>query len=111
MAFMQPEYYSGGYDIVETTDGETFYVMPGDDYPDNAEMDADGNVDCETVSGVLWQLSAPGYMDCTDWTPARSMEDAREDLSGTYDVCADCGDDLDETSPEGVQCADCKGDN
>ena len=34
----------------------------------------------------LARLSAPGYMDCTDWTVFKMREDAEEFLRNEYDV-------------------------
>lgn len=33
----------------------------------------------ELCTGWLWRLSAPGYLDCTDWSAADSEEEAARD--------------------------------
>ena len=47
------------------------------------------------VPGYFARLSAPGYLDCTDWHgPYKTLAEAREHLSAIYDVDPDTGDDL-----------------
>lgn len=64
----------------------------------------------ERVTGKYWaRLSAPGYLDATDWDgPHDTEEAAKHALSEQYDVCSECGEDMDEQ--EGDTCASCKGD-
>ena len=43
------------------------------------------------------RLSAPGYMDCTEWEgPFLSVHEAMVSLSDHFDLCEECGADLDE---------------
>lgn len=44
----------------------------------------------ENVKGYGARLSAPGYLDCTEWTVFDTEEEAREYLAETYpDDCED----------------------
>lgn len=59
--------------------------------PDGVE----GLADAEHVSGYFARLSAPGYMDCTDWGgPFDSTREAEEYLAETY------GSDLDDDADD-----------
>jgi len=49
----------------------------------------------EPVSGYGARLSAPGYMDCTDWTVHESEGEARASLADMYDLCPTCLNELD----------------
>ncbi len=44
----------------------------------------------ERVDGYLWRLSAPGYMDCTEWTRGESVADCVAECMAMY------GDEFDE---------------
>ena len=47
--------------------------------------------------GYVARLSAPGYMDCTEWEgPFGSVEEAMASLADHFDICEECGGDLDE---------------
>lgn len=99
MAFMEKQEYIGRYYEIETENGTTFLpadvcgtldgcevgVMyePIDDVREDADWDnwqdwvsqvrdyIDGFriLSISAQDGTLYRLSAPGYMDCTDWTP------------------------------------------
>lgn len=51
----------------------------------------------EFVRGKYWgHLSAPGYMDQTEWDgPHDTLEEAKESLADAYDCCPECGDEHD----------------
>lgn len=82
MAFMELEIESafGAVECV-TEHGVTFYVpsyFAGEDLQDFAPEYAIGRI-VETrplLSGYLARLSAPGYLDCTDWVWASSKREA-----------------------------------
>jgi hypothetical protein len=101
VAFMEPQYYGGRVAEIETLDGQTHY-MPQDVW-DDLETDAleEAHATVEAVyifpagHRILSRLSAPGYMDCTDWTPHKSMEAAREAFRQDG-IDPDTGDPLDE---------------
>jgi hypothetical protein len=49
----------------------------------------------ELVTGWFCRLSAPGYMDCTDWSgPFETEQEARDHIAETYDVDPETGDDV-----------------
>lgn len=48
-------------------------------------------VTIERASGWWSRLSAPGYLDCTDWQgPYKTEREALDDLAKTHDVCPEC---------------------
>lgn len=92
--------------IVETTHGSE--VIPDgfvsearvdlmSDYCEGRVVDlGDGEADARFVEGWFCRLSAPGYMDCTDWSgPFRTQVDARLYLADTYDIDPYNGEDAD----------------
>lgn len=89
-SFMKPEIISTAYVQVETTHGtevvldfkvgatagEMRVFLSGDPLdPDDVP---------EIKGGTLARMSAPGYMDCTEWTPFESTEEAFEYLIEHY---------------------------
>ena len=54
------------------------------------------NRECYTideVTGYSGRLSAPGYMDCTEWMgPYDSAEEARRAVIETFELCPACED-------------------
>lgn len=77
MAFMEFEWEPAPY--IEAELGWESYFAP--------EYLADAPEGAETTrheTGGLWRLSAPGFLDCTDWTPAESEEAAREEAAELY---------------------------
>lgn len=99
MAFTTPVYENAPFFEIVEKNGECYFIPVLADVPKGAKV-------IKHKTGILWRLSANGYMDCTDWTPAADMATARKDCSDTYDVCADCGEDMGET--DGFQCSNCK---
>lgn len=97
MAFMRPHYTNEPFHIGENSRGETVMV-PADVYGSLRRfMD-----ECEIKPGDaqeirerwFYRLSAPGYMDATDWTgPFPTLADARADCAHTWEVDPDTGDD------------------
>lgn len=95
MAFMEPEIYHGTAWCVETETG--CYYVPTDVEPDGrgeqlAQYAPEGllcanpTIICVTrVTGWLGRLSAPGYLDCTDWCMFDSEQDAIDALSDEDD--------------------------
>ena len=48
-------------------------------------------------AGYVARLSAPGYMDCTEWEgPFDTAKEARASLAESFDLCEECGEELDE---------------
>jgi hypothetical protein len=99
MAFMIPEYVRAPFLVCEDRRGEgqavPADVMSREAFALECEIDAK---DVDLIEDKWWsRLSAPGYMDCTDWHgPFESEESARAALSKWYDVDPDTGDDLGE---------------
>ena len=91
MSFMSPYTYEGPYSVITNKIGESFIVP---DHVDFGSAEADDATAIEHKDGLIWHLSASGYMDQTDWQEAASMDDARADCEAMYDVCFDCGEDL-----------------
>jgi hypothetical protein len=51
----------------------------------------------ERKRGIYCRLSAPGYMDCTEWAgPFETIEEAQEHIRDMYDVDPETGEDLEE---------------
>lgn len=83
------------YLAVTTENGETTY-LPGDLFHgDPAELTADDAAEyvdgvpteievCH--EGVLWRMTAPGYLDATEWTPVASEEDAEKEARDEYEM-------------------------
>ncbi len=112
MSFMQPEIAHGKWIAAETTVGTEYIPQDvvgklealanvGDeintDPPEHGDTIAklrpylEGDLQsAEVVEGFGARLSAPGYMDCTDWTVLVSREEAVEHLADTYDRCRTC---------------------
>jgi hypothetical protein len=101
MPFMTPKYDHGGYYAVETTHGTE--CVPAslvglhatiEDLIDYTEGNPHEDQDIEFKAGVGVRLSAPGYMDCTDWSFFATEDEAREYVKDTYEVDPDSGEDL-----------------
>ena len=90
MAFMEPNYSNETFVRIENKYGESIFVIQS--YED---LGADETI-VETYKGKwFYQLSAPGYMDQTDWSgPYDTEDEAREALSQEFDCDPDTGDDL-----------------
>lgn len=90
MAFMQPQYTTEPFITYEDGAGESI-AIPLEYF--NSD-DAHRNV--ERIDDKHWcRLSAPGYMDCTDWEgPFDSLEEAKEHITNTFMVDADTGAEL-----------------
>ena len=99
MAFMQPDIYYGSYYEIDTTEGIALIPLSASGMVDSLEdlrdyysgevMDED-SVSLEVQEGWLYRLSAPGYMDCTEWSVADTKQEAKDSLNEMY------GDDEDE---------------
>lgn len=111
MAFMVPEYLTRRAWHVDTrTEGNLpfFAVTPFDANGADDETLVAWFADligcepediCEVTRddypGIYVRLSAPGYMDCTEWSgPYATEAEAREYLTDSYDVDPDTGEDL-----------------
>lgn len=92
MAFMKPEYYHGEF-ITVLVDDEYEAGFPAEyyskaDWPKGHEVDREG--------GWYVRLSAPGYLDCTDWCgPFETKEEARREAVEQFEADPDTGELLD----------------
>ena len=94
MGFMQPEIYHGDYFEVDTTCGTETVPVDVIGRTMNVHVDAllnylegrplDSEELCEVKTGWLARLSAPGYLDCTDWSAHDTEEEARDYLVEMY---------------------------
>ncbi|MNK49863.1 hypothetical protein D3C87_687280 [compost metagenome] len=96
MAIMKPQVYQGDYFAVNTSQGTE--VVTADDvgrtcathveallnYLSGTPDDADEL--CELKNGWLARMSAPGYLDCTDWTAYPTEAAARAALDDMFDT-------------------------
>lgn len=94
MGFMQKEIYFDTYFEVETSIGTE--IVPGDlignitqiradhfiEYLEGDPLDPDELI--EPQSGWLARLTAPGYMDCTEWTVHKTEKEAYDYLEEMY---------------------------
>lgn len=114
MGFMKPEYREGLWLEVLEADGGITYI-PADLFtriPDEAALEPyirgisnaldehDPTTLYNVVRGVGGRLSAPGFLDATDWFVVATKEQARNYLSQTYDVDPDTGTPLPEETED-----------
>jgi hypothetical protein len=90
MAFMVPQY-------IEASERYPMFVYDGE--APSPERDDTNATECERVTaGVFFRLSAPGYMDCTDWSgPYDTLDEAKAECERMFDCDPETGDDLDES--------------
>lgn len=91
--FMQPEIIHTPYWEVSANRGET-HIVPANVCDDPAHLqtyvegriarDEDGQVIADRKVGYLARLSAPGYLDCTEWSAFATQVDAEVYLIETY---------------------------
>jgi len=98
MPFMVPQIVLDDWYCVETSNGTE--VVPLDvcldaenatDLRDYLEGEVDENSEMEMTRKYGARLSAPGYLDCTDWSLCDSEDEARRYLEEVYEVCSYCG--------------------
>lgn len=90
MAFMVPVYTNEPFAIMANEHGE------GCSVPLEYASDQEGYSITETTQDKWFcRLSAPGYMDCTDWDgPFDTLSEARCAIQATFAVDPDTGDEL-----------------
>lgn len=94
MSHMKPQVVFDEWWEVETDDGTVFipFDLIGDnpipiDFLKYIESDKPPAPDAyEIVNGYGARLSAPGYLDCTEWTVFDTENQARQHLKEMYDV-------------------------
>jgi len=93
--FMVPQYEQGFWYEIETSCGGV--AIPADlvgnspspaDFHDYIEGEYASH---EKVEGVGARLSAPGYMDCTEWAVFGSLDEAKQHIEDTYEVNPETG--------------------
>ncbi len=87
-SFMEPEVFkSDGWEI-ETSRGTYFLpseVEPTPEHPEDFEQYVDGKpTSFKKISGWFGRMSAPGYLDSTDWTFGKSQMEVEEELEHYY---------------------------
>lgn len=93
MAFMIPYYTDESFVVVENKHGESRLVPA--EYA--GDIDSDETVTERYDGKWFCHLTAPGYVDQTDWDgPFDTEEEARDHIRDTYDVDPDTGDDLED---------------
>lgn len=74
--------------VSNTAEGDILSPESCAEFPGNAEAAEAYGVDpedVETLFGWFCRLSAPGYMDCTDWSgPYESEEEAAQELLSMF---------------------------
>jgi len=87
-AHMQPEVCYESWWVLDGLPGT--YVYPAQHFTEDQARfaynihDRDDVAECEMVTGFGARLSAPGYLDCTDWAVFDTMKEAAEYLIDTY---------------------------
>lgn len=80
--FMRPHIY-GPIDVVVWSDDEGFHILPADDAAD-CDIDPDAEDYAVLPGHYIGRLSAPGYMDCTDWHYGASYNAVADKLIDYY---------------------------
>lgn len=78
--FMKPQILLGDWALVEMGNGETVITPKG--YEDTLDQDEIDSIEYGHCYGA--RLSAPGYLDCTDWSLYETFELAAESLIEMY---------------------------
>lgn len=86
MPFMQPEFSNEGFSLLSVGSGEEVWI------PTCHLSETDGTVLKVSENGTWFsRLSAPGYLDATEWNgPYSSEAAARTGLANVYGVCETC---------------------
>lgn len=95
MGFMQMEVIEAEMVRVDRN-GETIYYGPRDEAEDIQQGD-----EVEIVGKYGARLSAPGYLDCTDWCAGETEDEAVKAVDDLFDLCPKCHDNHD-----GEECGD-----
>ena len=91
MAFMEPQYDQGIYVRCEDEEGGESLIPLSYFEPEHHGK----RIGVER--GIFARLSAPGYLDCTEWAgPFGTEDEARDYIVDTFEVDPDTGDELPE---------------
>ena len=82
MAFMIPETYEGTYFEVETREGTSYVPAPYFSVQEFRDL-----ISVQRHKGTLYRSSAPGYLDCTEWS---TEPEACSECSEEYDSEGEC---------------------
>lgn len=84
--FMKAEVCDGGYWEIETNDGTWFVPMAVELYEENLSDYYAADIVKITPHDHGWcaRLSAPGYLDCTDWMADTSLAKLADDFVLAY---------------------------
>jgi hypothetical protein len=109
MGHMQAEWYETDYWRVETTAGTWIIPQDVESDPNNLAAYVEGEIadpeqDVYAEHGWIGRLSAPGYLDATDWSAAETEQDLKEQLAELYELCPEHLTDLNEE----YDCEECK---
>ena len=98
--FMTPDIHECDYLVIEDQNGDTI-IVPDDDFPTEliGRMKAGDRITIECKSGYLYRLSASGFLDCTDWTPAETYQEAIEELLENAATWTDDDEDGERSGP------------
>ena len=84
-----PDYVDTIADCPDGDDPDEYFIQAAfeqvSDYTENRECHS-----IEQVVGYGGRLSAPGYLDCTDWILADSAGEARRSVCAVYELCPAC---------------------
>jgi hypothetical protein len=95
---MIPEYCDKGCYLVETSDGTE--VVPVDCVGPEATLEdlrqfvcgkPDEDQEIKVHAGIIARMSAPGYLDATDWCHFEDIESAMEWIKDFYEVDPETG--------------------
>ena len=105
MAHMVPQYTDEAFWLVTDKNGESELHRKSDAGAlPVTEWRPNGCTVRTAGRGWYYRLSAPGYMDCTDWSgPYASLTEAKRQVLRDHDVHPDTGDELGEFD-NGVIC-------
>lgn len=97
MAFMQPQYIRAtAHDYVCTACNDDLTLPADTEHCPACGSALDDWGRSDSTGDVWYRLSAPGYMDCTEWCgPFPNVFRAARDLCRTFDVHPRTGDEFD----------------
>ena len=98
MSHMQPQVWHGAF--VRVTDS-----FDGDRWIPESDLGA-GEVSYDLRIAYGARLSAPGYLDCTEWEVFDTEQEACSYLADMAELCENC---LGELNEDGACSEDCKG--
>ena len=97
MPFMVPQYHHGQFWEITHDGGSTTWYPVEDACESELHEMVEGKYERHEITDDKWgcRLSAPGYLDRTDWSVFDTQQEARDHIQETYDVDWSTGEDLD----------------